>query len=61
MKKTRKIGVFLVILLAVGALVVVSNNFISKKTETLGSNSQPGIEKTNTQPYTITGTVKVSL
>ena len=61
-KNTFKIGVFLVILLTAGALVVVSRGFINKKTETFGSNSQPKIEKTNNQPYIISGTInKVSL
>ena len=55
------IGVFLAILIATVTLVVFSNSLIGKKTETFGSNSQPEIEKTNNQPYQISGTIKVSL
>jgi len=60
-KKALKLGVFLMILLAAGTFVVVSGGIINKKAETFGSNSQPKIEKTNNQPYQISGTVKVSL
>jgi len=60
-KNTAKIGVFLMVLLVTVTLAVVSRGFINKKTETFGSNLQPKIEKTNNQPYQISGTVKVSL